>query len=162
MELHEKNPFFVNRHHSYWFSIRSFCAAHTGESASARRLPERSDSRHIPPLPKPDPAGRMTLERLKHMDVSGVVYAALLQEAERNAAIASTEVTSVFAGDSSVRQGTLKMPGFHVVPDAFVGSTVNASNDTAQDVEPTAAAVNIGGTMHTATVAIKFARATPN
>jgi hypothetical protein len=103
------------------------------------------------PLPIPDPLGPMTLERLNHITVSGVLYKALFDQASTPANVSTSSVASNVANSTDAPRSRL-----HIRTDAFGGTTTNVSSDQDQDVEPTTAAVNINGTLHTATVTTKY------
>jgi len=107
------------------------------------------------PVPRPDPQGPMTLARLKRISVSGVLYGELLREAQANAGLVPLTTTST-SGLSAMQTASRRL---HIAADVSVNPSNNANvtSDSAQDVEPTVASVNINGTVHTTTVEIKYA-----
>ena|ERR1700730_10745257 len=70
------------------------------------------------PLPIPDPLGLMTLERLSHITVSGVLYKALFDQASTPANV-TTSVASNVANSTDAPRSRL-----HIRTDAFGGMTV--------------------------------------
>jgi hypothetical protein len=113
-------------------------------SALPPAVPGGSAIVQAPPLPKPDPAGPMTLARLDNAGLSGVLYYAMLERLQGATATAAPE---------AAKSGAHLYAGTNA---NVVGAPFNATNDNFQDIEPTVTAVNFNGVMHTTTVSIKY------
>src|SRR6185436_4049 len=99
----------------------------------------------LPPRPVP-PGPPMTRELLERLPVSGVVYREMLRDLPENLSSGELETSGLATSEEPVTwEETLDLATLA----ATATTTVNATSDTLQDVEPSVISVNISGTTYT-------------
>ncbi len=104
---------------------------------------------HVAPAAVPDPAGPMTLERMKTFTISNPYRQAMLNEINaRHAVISEAQSSSSAAKRLRPVHATTLSEGF--------GTTTNLTNDHITDTEPTVTAMFKGATLNTTVVGTRF------
>jgi hypothetical protein len=116
--------------------------------------PQSVQKTPVAPRAIPDPGPPMTLERLKKLPVSGVLYGEMYRKVKEENAGKRSATSGITAGDQGSRGAE---EDISVISEASsVTATARATNDTRQDVEPAVTVVNVSGTTYTASTSIKY------